>query len=195
MISVRGQVASLWHWRHLCNNQGRVVAYDRDRHRLRPIFERLDRNGATSIDVIAADEPQKLEREDGYDLVVVDAPCTGSGTWRRKPDAKWRLKDKQLQIRLKEQVDVLAQSAPLVRPGGRLAYFTCSILPSENDEQVEKFLKVHKGFEIIPYGEQLKTVTGAPSIVSANGKTTTLQLTPHDHSTDGFFVCLMRRKA
>lgn len=179
----------------LTSNSGYIAAYDRDKHRLRPIFERINRSGATNIDVIPYDEPQKLKRADGYDLVVVDAPCTGSGTWRRKPDAKWRLSEKQLNIRLKEQVDVLEQARDLVKPGGRLAYFTCSVLPAENDTQVESFLKRHPQFEIIPYVEQLKTVTGAPSIASANGKTTTLQLTPHDHSTDGFFVCIMRRKA
>ena len=179
----------------MMHSRGLIIAYDRDKHRLRPIFERINRSGATNIDVIPADEPQKLTRKDGYDLVVVDAPCTGSGTWRRKPDAKWRLSEKQLNIRLKEQVDVLEQAHELVRPGGRLAYFTCSVLPVENDAQVDAFLKRHQQFEIIPYAEQLKTVTGAPSIVSANGRTTTLQLTPHDHNTDGFFVCIMRRKA
>jgi len=179
----------------LMQNQGQLIAYDRDKHRLRPIFERVNRSGATNIDVVPYDEPQKLRRSEGYDLVVVDAPCTGSGTWRRKPDAKWRLSEKQLNIRLKEQVDVLEQAQDLVRPGGRLAYFTCSVLPAENDDQVAAFLKRHKQFEIIPYTEQLKNVTGALSVKSANGSTETLQLTPHDHNTDGFFVCLMRHKA
>ncbi len=172
----------------LMENQGCVFAHDRDKHRLRPIFERITRAGATCIEVIAADEQQKLGRAGGYDMVVVDAPCTGSGTWRRKPDAKWRLGEKQLQVRLNEQAAVLSQAAPLVKKGGKLIYFTCSILPCENREQVNKFLTAHKDFKIVPYTEQYKQ---APK--SADGNKETLQLTPHQHQTDGFFVAVMAR--
>jgi len=172
----------------LMQNQGRLVAHDRDKHRLRPIFERITRAGASCIEVIAADEQHKLARKEGYDLVVVDAPCTGSGTWRRKPDAKWRLGEKQLQVRLNEQAAVLAQAAPLVKKGGKLAYFTCSILPAENRDQVQNFLKAHSAFKLVPY---MQRWSGAP--VSADGDKNTLQLTPHQHNTDGFFVAVMER--
>ena len=172
----------------LMQNQGRLVAHDRDKHRLRPIFERVTRAGASCIEVIAADEQHKLARKEGYDLVVVDAPCTGSGTWRRKPDAKWRLGEKQLQVRLHEQAAVLAQAAPLVKKGGKLAYFTCSILPAENRDQVQKFMKAHSAFKLVPYMQQW---SGAP--VSADSDKNTLQLTPYQHNTDGFFVAVMER--
>jgi len=170
----------------LMENQGRVFAHDRDKHRLRPIFERITRAGATCIEVIAADEQHKLARGGGYDMVVVDAPCTGSGTWRRKPDAKWRLGEKQLQVRLHEQAAVLSQAAPLVKKGGKLVYFTCSILPAENRQQVDAFLASNKGFKIVPYKEQWSE---APK--SADGSKETLQLTPHQHNTDGFFAAVM----
>ena len=172
----------------LMENQGQLVAYDRDKHRLRPIFERITRSGASCIEVVPADEQEKTERRGGYDLVVVDAPCTGSGTWRRKPDAKWRLGEKQFQVRLNEQASVLAQAAPLVKKGGKLAYFTCSILPAENQEQVQKFLNTNSEFKIIPYTEQW---SGAP--VSAYESKETLQLTPYSNGTDGFFVAVMQR--
>ena len=177
----------------LMQNSGKLVAHDRDKHRLRPIFERITRAGATNLEVVAADESHKLNRPDGYDLVVVDAPCTGSGTWRRKPDAKWRLGEKQLQVRLNEQAKVLDQAVPLMKKGGRLAYFTCSILPAENQDQVSAFLKRHPGFKIIPYTEQwLKTLPSAPPR-SANNRTDVLQLTPQMHRTDGFFVALLAK--
>lgn len=177
----------------LMQNNGKLVAYDRDKHRLRPIFERITRSGAACIEVVPYDEPQKLKVLGGYDLVVVDAPCTGSGTWRRKPDAKWRLSEKQLQIRLKEQVSVLEQAAPLVGKGGKLAYFTCSVLPQENGDQVQAFLKSHDQFKIIPYTEQWMAALGSTPPQSADGRTDTLQLSPHSHGTDGFFVAVMQR--
>ncbi|HEY5363106.1 MAG TPA: RsmB/NOP family class I SAM-dependent RNA methyltransferase [Aestuariivirga sp.] len=172
----------------LMQNKGLLVAHDRDKHRLRPIFERITRSGASCIEVIAADEQQKLARQGGYDLVVVDAPCTGSGTWRRKPDAKWRLGEKQLQVRLNEQAAVLSQAAPLVKKGGKLVYFTCSILPIENIQQLQKFLKAHSTFKLVPYMQQW---SGAPA--SVGGSTDTLQLTPYQHNTDGFFMGVMER--
>ena len=177
----------------LMQNKGRLVAHDRDKHRLRPIFERITRSGASCIEVVAADESAKLKQPNGYDLVVVDAPCTGSGTWRRKPDAKWRLGEKQLQVRLNEQAKVLDQAAPLVKRGGRLAYFTCSILPTENQDQVAAFIKRHPGFKTIPYTEQWVKVLPSPPTPSANGRSDLLQLTPRQHNTDGFFVALMVR--
>ncbi len=174
-------------------NQGKLVAYDQDKHRLRPIFERITRSGATCIEVVGADEKAKLKRKDGYDLVVLDAPCTGSGTWRRKPDAKWRLAEKQLNVRLKEQAEILEKACEFVKPGGHLAYFTCSVLAQENAVQVGAFLKLHPEFKIIPYTEQWKKNFTSPPPKSADGSADTLQLTPLDHDTDGFFMSMMVR--
>ncbi len=175
----------------LMQNKGKLIAYDRDKHRLRPIFERITRSGASCIEVLPSDEQHRLKKAEGYDLVVVDAPCTGSGTWRRKPDAKWRLSEKQLQVRLNEQVSVLNEAAPLVKKGGRLAYFTCSVLPQENADQVQAFLKRHSGFKITPYTELWKAALKSPPPDSADGRTDTLQLSPASHGTDGFFVAVL----
>ncbi len=175
-------------------NEGTIIAHDRDKHRLRPIFERIGRSGATNIEVLPYDEGIKLEKLGPFDLVVADAPCTGSGTWRRKPDAKWRLQPKQLTIRIKEQVDVLDQAASLVKVGGTLAYFTCSLLPEENTKQVAEFLSSHRDFKIMPYGAMWKANIGTEVPVSADGSEETLLLSPVRHHTDGFFVGLMQRQ-
>jgi 16S rRNA (cytosine967-C5)-methyltransferase len=175
-------------------NEGVIIAHDRDKHRLRPIFERIGRSGATNIEVLPYDEGNKLATLGPFDLVVVDAPCTGSGTWRRKPDAKWRLQPKQFTIRVKEQVDVLERAASLVKVGGTLAYFTCSLLPEENTNQIAKFLSEHGDFKIMPYVAQWKSNIGTNIPTSADGSKETLLLTPHTHNTDGFFIGLMQRQ-
>ena len=177
----------------MMQNKGVVVAYDADRHRLRPIFERITRAGITNIEVIAADEAEKLDQMGGIDCVLIDAPCSGSGSWRRKPDAKWRLAEMQLQQRIKEQREVLERGAQLVKAGGRLVYITCSVLPEENNEQVAAFLGGHKNFEIIPFASQWAAAIGTEPPKSADGSDSTLLLTPAQHGTDGFFIAVMRR--
>ncbi len=177
----------------MLQNKGLVVAYDADRHRLRPIFERITRAGASNIEIVAADEPGKLAELGGFDCVLIDAPCSGSGSWRRKPDAKWRLAEMQLKQRLKEQREVLENGAALVRDGGRLVYITCSVLAEENTAQVEAFLKAHKDFQVIPFAKQWAAAIGTPAPASADGSKDTLLLTPARHGTDGFFIAVMRR--
>lgn len=177
----------------MMNNEGHISAYDSDRHRLRPIFERLQRAGAANVEVIAAEDSRKLTSQ-LYDCVVIDAPCSGSGSWRRKPDAKWRLTPKQLQQRLKEQYQVLEQGAALVKPGGRLAYITCSLLPEENARQIDDFLSRHPDYGIIPYREQWRATMGGDAPRSAGGSATTLLLSPAQHGTDGFFIAVLRKK-
>ena len=177
----------------LMSNKGRLVAYDQDKHRLRPIFDRMNRSGASCIEVVAADEGDKLKDMGGFDCVLIDAPCSGSGAWRRKPDAKWRLQLKQLEQRQKDQREVLEQGSQLVKAGGRLVYITCSVLAEENTTQVKAFLASHKNFKIIPYTEQWKHTIGDEPPVSADGSANTLLLTPARHGTDGFFVAVMQR--
>ena len=119
-------------------NTGQLYAYDSDRMRLRPIFERLKRAGVRNAQVLAARDKTALGELAGkMDLVLIDAPCTGSGVWRRRPDAKWRLGPQMLEARIEEQRAVLEEGAPLVKLAGRLAYITCSVLPSENRDQVD----------------------------------------------------------
>src|SRR5678816_1382220 len=108
-------------------NTGQLYAYDSDRMRLRPIFERLKRAGVRNAQVLNPGNAVGLvELEGKMDRVILDAPCTGSGVWRRRPDAKWRLSPQMLEARLAEQRAVLEEGTALVKPGGRLAYITVS---------------------------------------------------------------------
>ncbi|MDO9384908.1 MAG: RsmB/NOP family class I SAM-dependent RNA methyltransferase [Hyphomicrobiaceae bacterium] len=159
-------------------NTGQINAYDRDKSQLRPIFERLKRAGVRNVQTMTAGDEAGLRREGArFDLVLVDAPCTGSGTWRRKPDAKWRLKPQNLAQRQDEQRAVLELAARLVKPGGRLVYVTCSVLPEENQDQIDAFITAHPQYSKLP-------VTMEGLLASAGPVT----LTPHQNGTDGFFV-------
>jgi 16S rRNA (cytosine967-C5)-methyltransferase len=176
--------------------EGRIMAHDSDKTRLRPIFERLQRSGAKNVEVVAASDADALAEMAGrFDRVIIDAPCTGSGTWRRRPDAKWRLKPRNLEQRQKEQREVLAQAAPLVKPGGRLVYITCSLLPAENTEQITAFLAANPDFSLIPYVEVWRDVLPGTPPPSADKRTDTLLLTPAQHGTDGFFVAILAKNA
>ncbi len=177
----------------LMHNEGKLIAHDRDRHRLRPIFERLTRAGASCIEVLPADGGAALAARGPFDAVVIDAPCSGSGSWRRKPDAKWKFGAKQLDVRIKEQREVLTRGAALVRPGGTLTYITCSLLPEENQEQLAWFLKQSKDFAVVPYREQWAKVIGTAPPVSADGGSEGLLLSPAQHATDGFYVAVLRK--
>jgi 16S rRNA (cytosine967-C5)-methyltransferase len=177
----------------MMENKGQIYAYDSDRQRLRPIFERLQRSGARNVQVIPADEPDRLDALRGkLDLVLIDAPCSGSGAWRRRPDAKWRLRPEVLGQRIDTQRRLLQQGAKLTRPGGRVHYITCSLLPEENQDQIDLFLAAHPQFRLVPYEEQWRTGFLAGRPPSADGSRQTLLLTPLNHSTDGFFIACMR---
>ena len=181
----------------LMDNRGQIFATDSDKRRLAPIFDRLTRSGARNVQVRAPktkeDEPLKgLEGQ--ADLVLIDAPCTGTGTWRRNPDAKWRLRPNALEDRIKEQRAVLERASSFVKRGGRIAYITCSLLPQENDDAVEAFLKVHESFTLIDPADVAMNA-GFPALadfVSRKGKG--LQLTPHRTGTDGFYISLLKRQ-
>jgi 16S rRNA (cytosine967-C5)-methyltransferase len=177
----------------MMKNEGTLIAHDADRFRLRPIFERLTRAGVANCEVISAQEGARLSSLGPYDCVVIDAPCSGSGAWRRKPDAKWRLTRKQLDQRLKDQRQVLEKGFDLVKPGGRLVYITCSVLAEENGAQVAAFLERHGDACLIPTARQwAQTIGGAPP-PSADRASDTLLLTPASHDTDGFFVAVMQK--
>jgi len=176
------------------NNKGQVHAYDTDRKRLAPIIERLKRAGTRNVQV--HDRLEGLMALAGkFDRVLVDAPCTGTGTWRRRPDTKWRLTQKNLEERLSQQREALAGAAPFVRPGGRLIYVTCSVLPEENEQQVYSFCEDNPEFEILSGADAWAGLFGIdkPQPWSADMKTVTL--TPASTNTDGFFFCMMGRKA
>ena len=175
-------------------NTGQVYAYDDDAARLRPIFERLKRAGARNAQVMRAGDATELAAlGPRFDLVFCDAPCTGSGTWRRRPDAKWRLKPANLAQRQDEQRVILTLAAPLVKPGGRLVYVTCSVLPEENDDQIAWFLANHSDFAALPWRDVWKTAIGSAPPLSSDEGDTGLLLTPARHGTDGFFIAVLAR--
>jgi 16S rRNA (cytosine967-C5)-methyltransferase len=177
------------------DNSGQLYAYDTDRLRLRPIFERLKRAGVRNAQVLAAGDAGALaELEGKMDRVVIDAPCTGCGVWRRRPDAKWRLSPQMLEARLAEQRAVLDQGARLVKPGGRLAYITCSVLPPENRDQVDAFIARFPDFGIVPWQGNWEQTLGSPSPPSADGSAETLLMTPRSFGTDGFYVAVLERR-
>ncbi len=174
-------------------NKGQIHAYDSDRKRLAPIIERLKRAGTRNVQV--HDSKAALDSLLGkLDRVLVDAPCTGTGTWRRRPDTKWRLNEKNLDERLSQQQDALAQAARFVRPSGHLVYITCSILPQENEHQLDRFCADHPEFVTEPAGDSWTRLFGekAPRPHSRDGKT--LTLTPAATDTDGFFFGMLKRQ-
>jgi 16S rRNA (cytosine967-C5)-methyltransferase len=171
----------------LMQNTGQIYAYDADKIRLRPIFERLKRAGARNVQVLPAGDESALEALRGrMDIVFADAPCSGSGVWRRRPDAKWRLTADALGQRIEEQRRVLELAAPLVKPGGRLIYATCSVLPSENAQQIGWFLERSPQFRQRPWRALWQPPLG--EIVAASEGDPALQLTPLEHGTDGFYI-------
>ena len=173
-------------------NSGQIYAYDEDRLRLKPIFERVKRAGVRNLQVLRGGDHAALEAlGPRFDLALVDSPCTGTGTWRRRPDAKWRLKAHSIDNRQGEQRAVLDLAATLVKPGGRLVYITCSILPQENTWQIMAFLERHPTFQLKPYADVWREQIGTEPPVSADGRTDTLLLTPFTHGTDGFFIAIL----
>ncbi len=170
------------------NNTGQLYAYDSDARRLTDTVRRSIRAGVKGLQVRSPIEKDPLRGLAGHmDLVFVDAPCTGSGTWRRHPDAKWRLTPQQLERRMTEQDAALASAAPFVKPGGRLIYVTCSLIAEENEDRIAAFLAAHPDFAVEPVD-----LVGAEARRTPDGF---LRLTPLSAGTDGFFVATLRRAA
>jgi 16S rRNA (cytosine967-C5)-methyltransferase len=167
------------------NNSGRLFAYDSDARRLSDTVRRALRAGVANLEVRSPIHKDALDGLRGaMDLVFVDAPCTGSGAWRRHPDTKWRVGPDQLARRVREQDAVLAQAAQFVAPGGRLVYVTCSVLAEENEDRVHAFLAKTPGFQAAPPAGPAAALAGESGFV---------RLTPRTTGTDGFFVAVLRR--
>ena len=179
----------------MTENKGQIHAYDADKHRLRPIVERLKRAGVRNVQTYSAGDITALAPlQAAMDIVFVDSPCTGTGTWRRHPDAKWRLTEKKLAERCRQQKEVLHQAAPYVQPGGRLVYVTCSLLQEENERQVNAFLQTHEDFSPVPIGDVGLDVLSCKTPLSADFSDTHLLLSPARHGSDGFFISALIRK-
>lgn len=183
----------------MMENSGRLIASDDDPRRLAPMHERLRRAGAVAeIRTPRAGKARTdvLADLDGRaDRVLVDAPCTGSGTWRRNPDAKWRMRPNALSTRVADQSTVLDRAARLVRPGGRITYITCSLLPEENDAAVTDLLaRRSDDFAVVSTSEIL--AEHAPYLGSVVRLTQHgLQMSPARTGTDGFYVATLERLA
>jgi 16S rRNA (cytosine967-C5)-methyltransferase len=177
--------------------KGRLIATDHDKRQLAPIHERLSRAGVHNCDVRTpkGEGDALADIRASADLVLIDAPCTGTGTWRRNPDAKWRMRPGALEVRLKDQAEVLDHAAQLVKPGGRIAYVTCSVLTSENGGQIRAFLARQPDFEVVPPSQTMTVLWdkaedfSAATLQSPEG----LLMTPRRTGTDGFFVSVLRR--
>ncbi len=179
--------------------KGQVHAYDIDGRRLSALIPRLKRSGAHNVQLCHPREPEQLEALLGaMDCVFVDAPCTGTGTWRRRPDSKWRLKPSALEKRIEEQRDILQAASAYVKPGGRLLYATCSFLMEEDEDRVAEFLAANSAFTQISAADAatssgMLTETGIAAVASGQGPEGGVRLTPRRAGTDGFFFAIMQR--
>ncbi|MBV9517130.1 MAG: RsmB/NOP family class I SAM-dependent RNA methyltransferase [Hyphomicrobiales bacterium] len=179
-------------------DEGRIIATDEDQRRLAPLHGRLQRSGARNVELRTprrrGDEPL-AGLEEQADLVLVDAPCTGIGTWRRNPDAKWRLRPGSLDRRLKEQEVVLERAARFVKPSGRIAYITCSLLPEENEARVTSFLERCPNWRTLPSDRLVAGFSPELAVLAAHGarQGAGLVLTPARTGTDGFFISVLER--
>ncbi len=179
-------------------NRGQIYATDIDKRQLAPIHERITRAGARNIQVrtprgeadVVADLAGRV------DCVLIDAPCTGTGTWRRSPDAKWRVRPGALAERVKQQAMLLDHAAELVKPGGRIVYVTCSVLAEENGDQIQEFLSRHGDFASVPPAEIATAALGERAMLFCRAARLAgegLLMTPLSTDTDGFYVAVMRK--
>lgn len=176
-------------------NKGQIFAYDADRSRLASIYERIKRAGCRNVQVREPGVDALKGLEGKMDRVVIDAPCTGSGVWRRRPDAKWRLTPEALEKRMEEQRQVLAEASKFVKPGGYLCYITCSVFAEENEGQVYGFLEDNSDkFEILSAGEVWQDLFGFDAAQPWSSDECSVTLTPATTGTDGFYFAVMGRK-
>ena len=179
---------------------GRLYAFDVSAHRLDALKPRMARSGLSNIHpaAIAHERDERIKRLAGkIDRVLVDAPCSGLGTLRRNPDLKWRQSAKAVQELVVKQAAILESAARLLKPGGRLVYATCSILPQENEAIAEAFTAAHTDFVPLDAGEvlgQLKVEQAASLCSGGETGTAYLRMWPHRHQTDGFFAAVWTRK-
>ncbi|HEY4403903.1 MAG TPA: RsmB/NOP family class I SAM-dependent RNA methyltransferase [Xanthobacteraceae bacterium] len=182
----------------LMGNQGQIYATDSDKRRLAPIHDRVARAGARNIQILTPKGVgDALADLDGRaDRVLIDAPCTGIGAWRRNPDAKWRMRPGALAIRVQEQAALLDRAVDLLKPAGRIVYVTCSLLGEENGDQVRAFLARHPDFIAMPAADVTRPlgeralVFQRAALLTAEG----LLMTPRRTETDGFFVSVLMRR-
>jgi 16S rRNA (cytosine967-C5)-methyltransferase len=176
------------------DNRGQIYAYDSDKARLAPIFDRIRRAETRNVQVLS--RASELDAHaGGMDLVLIDAPCTGSGTWRRRPDAKWRLTARQLEARLAEQHAILGDASRFVKPGGLLVYITCSVFTAENSGQVESFTATRPHFQPIDHVHPWRALFPKCADAARVDVRAGIRLSPGRTGTDGFYFAALRRVA
>jgi 16S rRNA (cytosine967-C5)-methyltransferase len=164
-------------------NECEIHTFDVSHSQQADLQARIARSGASCIKPIATGDQVALQRRGPFDAIVLDAPCSGSGTWRRSPDAKWRFKPEHLQKRIQQQRALLQQATGLLKPNGIIYYWTCSLLAAENQQQVDHFLRTHRDFHLADW----RTLPGANALLDANPDRLDLALSPLHHDCDGFF--------
>ena len=181
----------------MMGNRGRIIACDVSAVRLDGAAKRLRRAGVDNAErhLLAPGDRWLKRRAGQFDCVLVDAPCTGSGTWRRNPDARTRTGARDLEELITKQRAILESVAGLVRPGGRLVYATCSVLPEEDGLQVENFLSRHAEYEAVPLADAWAEAFAPAAPPPPPGAGPWMELAPHRQGTDGFFAAVLRRRA
>jgi 16S rRNA (cytosine967-C5)-methyltransferase len=174
------------HIAEIMNNQGEVIAFDIDKNKLLELKTRSERGGHRIITTTVRTDDGIASLRMKADLVLVDAPCSGTGTIRRNPGVKWRVSEQMVQKFSRDQIKILSDYSQCVKPGGRLVYSTCSLIRRENEFVVGEFLKTHTDF--IPSISDLAVpgCTLAPP-------SPFVYLYPHRTGTDGFFIAMMKR--
>lgn len=174
----------------MMQNKGRILAWDTSESRLEQSVKRLRRAGVDTVQrhaLASENDPFIKRHKASADIVVLDAPCSGSGTWRRNPDLKWRFAEQDLHEITALQRRILDSAQRLVTPGGKLLYITCSIFEEENEEQITQFLARHPDFRVAPLPE----IWDNNSCPEWSGRSQFLRLTPHSAGTDGFFAAIL----
>ncbi len=182
----------------IMQNRGQIISSDSDKHRLAPIYERIKRADAHNIQVCRPDELEQFKAR--MDKVVLDVPCTGTGAWRRRPDNKWKLTEKHIADRMREQNELLAKGAVFVRPGGELVYMTCSILREENEDRVRGFLtsEIGQDFSAVDLKKRWQSLLAAElpkQPEKAAAEALGLRFSPASSGTDGFYIAVLQKGA
>jgi len=183
----------------LMRSTGRLYALDTSERRLANLKPRQARSGLSNVHPVWIDSENdaKIKRLAGkIDRVLVDAPCSGMGTLRRNPDLKWRQTPAGVLELNQKQANILASASRLLKPGGRLVYATCSLLPQENQDIAEDFLAKHSDFEAVPAAQVLQPLFPKDKMpLGCSPDNPWWQLWPHIHGTDGFFGAVFQKKA
>ncbi|CAO5680682.1 MAG: Ribosomal RNA small subunit methyltransferase B [Holosporales bacterium] len=182
----------------LMNNKGRLIATDLHKKRLEQGQKRYHRARVFNVQIKDIDDSKWWKRHAStFDRVLIDVPCSGSGTWRRNPDLKLRFKKHDLKELLNVQQSILKKAKDFVKTDGYLIYATCSMWSCENEQQIKMFLNEHQNFKLmdikIAFDEVKNAGTFSEFSESKNGEDGFLQLTPNQHNVDGFFIAVLKK--